>query len=135
MKVQIRNMGESAVELNLMGPREMLASLGALITGQAMILDTPNEENEIRVQAVKEPENLVEERALGSHPPYLSEEEIAGLYAAQSRPIDFLNPDSPTPKPFTGVLNATVTVEDGVITKVNDRTLGHKIWSFQKESE
>ena len=134
MKVQIRNMGEDGIDLEVMGPKEMMAALGTLLTGQTMFVSTPSE-NEIRVQAVEEPENLVEERALGSHPPYLSEEEIAGLYAAQSRPIDFLNPDSPTPKPFTGVLNATVTVEDGVITKVNDRTLGHKIWSFQKESE
>ena len=57
MKVQIRNMGGSAVELKTAGPREMLAALGTLLTGQTMIVETPSE-NEIRIQAVSDSTHL-----------------------------------------------------------------------------
>ena len=139
MKVQIRNMdGEDGIVLEVMGPKEMMAALGALITGQAMIIDTSGE-NEIRVRTIKEPTNLA-----GTQPPDLSEEEIKAMYGVQEGGPSEV-------RPFTGTMNATVKVVKGVITEVNDRPVDgavltsecfgtfiastHSRASAQKESE
>lgn len=118
MKVQIRNMGESAVELKTMGPKEMMAALGTLLTKQSTIVETPSE-NEIRVQEVKEPTNLAAERPRWSVE--WSEEAAEEINTGAILP-------------FTGtIVDARVTVVDGFIKEVNDRPVNNAMYTWSKE--